>query len=194
MSERIGRVLEPLLDRMGYLRRLRKGLAVSAWPRVAGPKVAAHATAREVRGDVLVVCVPSPAWAQELTFLKPRLLHELARILGDDAPTGIRFETAARGAGSGSDPERPPPRGPAGRIEPGPEHLRRARVDAGVVPDERLRRAFEIFQARCRAARQLERKEGWKGCPICGVPHPDGPSLCPACRRTQGQGRQTRST
>lgn len=83
---RIGRVLADL----GYdpdapaLRLLR------AWEGAVGAEIARHCEPSDLRGGTLELAVSSPAWAQQVTLLEPRILAALRAALGDAAPTQLR--------------------------------------------------------------------------------------------------------
>lgn len=64
------------------------------WPRVVDPVLAEHCHPEFVKNGVLLVSVPSGAFAQRITQLTPSILEGFAT-LGDRAPTSLRTVTAA---------------------------------------------------------------------------------------------------
>jgi predicted nucleic acid-binding Zn ribbon protein len=64
---------------------------VRAWPRAVGERIAAHAIAERLVGSTLYLRVDTSAWMQELTLLKPMLLAELRRELGEPVVEELRF-------------------------------------------------------------------------------------------------------
>lgn len=57
--------------------------AQEAWPRIAGPAVAAEAEPVSERGGVVTVACRSSTWAQELDLLGPDLLERLNGALAE---------------------------------------------------------------------------------------------------------------
>jgi predicted nucleic acid-binding Zn ribbon protein len=75
--------LADLLQRMvatrGWAPALEAQNAIAAWPRAAGPTLAAHTAPLRVRNRVLEVAVDTGLWAAQLSFLRPDLLRRLAQ-------------------------------------------------------------------------------------------------------------------
>ncbi|MBM4274765.1 MAG: DUF721 domain-containing protein [Deltaproteobacteria bacterium] len=68
-------------------RRLIRGV----WEAVLPPRLLSQTRLVEVRRRELWVEVTTPAWTQELQFLKPRVLEELEKSLGRGVIKDIRF-------------------------------------------------------------------------------------------------------
>ncbi len=184
--ERIGPVLDRALAALGLETRARAQLAVVLWPEVAGARAAGHAQAVAARGGTLFVVADSPVWAQELTFLKPKLLEAYARRLGPGVVTDLRFRTGS---------SRAPPAGPGADEAAGtpgrraldevavPGRARRVLSGAtGQVRDPGLRRRIRrVLETAYRLAAWRAR-QGWPPCPECGLPMPPEGPACPACR------------
>lgn len=66
------------------------------WVDAVGAVRAAHAQPGDLRGGTLEVEVESPVWAQELQMEVPAILQGLRDVLGEDAPTTIRFRISRR--------------------------------------------------------------------------------------------------
>ena len=69
---------------------------VALWPRLVGAAVAQHSAPNRIQRGVLYVSVSSAAWAQTLTFERPRILakiHEQIPVMVSDVQE-IRFSTA----------------------------------------------------------------------------------------------------
>lgn len=77
----------------------------SHWEDAVGPAVADHATPLSLRGPVLVVAVPDPAWATQLRFLEAEILERLAEAAGGAVAERIEVRV------------RPPAGGGAGRSQ-----------------------------------------------------------------------------
>lgn len=85
----LGRVLETLA---GRLRRVDLRIIdeiQAMWPTIVDPAVAEHCHPRFVKDGVLLVSVPSGAFAQRVTEERDRILAGFAS-LGDKAPTALR--------------------------------------------------------------------------------------------------------
>lgn len=61
------------------------------WEEAVGPEVARHCRPVGLRGQVLEVMVESSVWSQQLQLRQPEILEALRRVLGDGAPTDLRF-------------------------------------------------------------------------------------------------------
>ncbi len=114
----MGEVLSALLDRRGLGRASRGAMAVLRWPEFAGPTIAAHSRARNVRRGILTVTVDSNIWATELTMHIPLFMDRISSALGEGTITGIRFlagpqEARASGSASGVEGSGPLPPGAA---------------------------------------------------------------------------------
>ena len=101
--ERIGQPLQQLLRRLGVEGTMRGYRAVELWPEVAGERVLEHARAVSFREGVLVVEVDNPAWMNELTYLRHRMVTELNRKLGEDAVREVHLRPS-KGSASPSRP------------------------------------------------------------------------------------------
>jgi hypothetical protein len=110
---------------------------VKAWPAAVGESIARNAwPARVSRDGTLHVATSSATWAFELGLLAVDIQRRLAGVLGDDAPTGLRFAP-------GRLPEPPAEPGRAARVpppQPTPEDRREAARLAASIEDENLRK------------------------------------------------------
>jgi predicted nucleic acid-binding Zn ribbon protein len=59
------------------------------WPRIVEPVIAQHCRPEFVKNGVLLVSVPSGAFAQRVTSATPSILAGFA-VLGERAPTSLR--------------------------------------------------------------------------------------------------------
>jgi predicted nucleic acid-binding Zn ribbon protein len=61
------------------------------WEEAVGPQIARHCRPVALRSGVLEALVDSSVWCQELQLQAPQILASLREVLGDEAPTGVRF-------------------------------------------------------------------------------------------------------
>ncbi len=87
----VGSVLPRVLKGLRLDKALAAQPAVTAWPEIAGARMAAHTRAVDVDGSTLVVVVDSPAWNAQLRFLKPQLLKKIEGRVGKGLICDIRF-------------------------------------------------------------------------------------------------------
>ncbi len=66
------------------------------WERVVPPSLLAHSQLVDLRRRELWVGVSASPWVQELQFLKPRILAQMAKELGSGVVVDVRF-TIGRG-------------------------------------------------------------------------------------------------
>lgn len=90
--EKLKTVLFSALDNLGIKEKVEKNLAIVYWERIAGEQIARHTQARLVKGDILFVSTDSPVWAQELGFVKDRLVRKINRHLKGEKIKEIRFQ------------------------------------------------------------------------------------------------------
>lgn len=64
---------------------------LSAWKEIAGDRVGQQTEAVKISNGTLYVLASSPAWAQELTFLKSEFINKFNLIAGSEIITDIRF-------------------------------------------------------------------------------------------------------
>lgn len=75
--QRIGEVLEDVLEEAGVLRQFERLGVLDLWPEIVGEKVAEVTRARSVDDTTLVVEVRSSAWLMELNMMKGDLLERV---------------------------------------------------------------------------------------------------------------------
>ena len=88
---RLGDLLERAVEERGWGRKLRLQAALALWDQIAGPAIASHSQALEVRGGTLLVRVKSAGWRSEIAFEKDRILAELNKHLHPERLKDIRF-------------------------------------------------------------------------------------------------------
>ena len=95
MSRTAPRPLSLALD--GLARQLAPATALAraqeAWPRAAGPEIAAAAHPVAERDGVLTISCEAAVWAQELALMEPTLLDALNAELGTGAVRRLRCRT-----------------------------------------------------------------------------------------------------
>lgn len=91
LGDVVPQVLEELgLEGANTLRDLAKAWE-DALVRVVGAEAAGHSRPSALRGRVLEVSADSSAWCHHLQLQRERMLAELARQLGGEAPADLRF-------------------------------------------------------------------------------------------------------
>jgi len=99
-------LLERVLDDLGMEAAARAHRIGQHWEEAVGPEVAAHCQPVGVRNGVLEARVQSSVWAQQLQLRTPEILEALRWVLGDEAPTALRFRVSYSPADSQtSDPK-----------------------------------------------------------------------------------------
>ncbi|MBI5699169.1 DUF721 domain-containing protein [Candidatus Saganbacteria bacterium] len=81
-----------LKDILQDSKRLRSLNAVLLWAGVVEQGIARHTEAIKLQRGILYVATKSPAWSQELNFLKVDLIEKLNRCAGYRAVRDIRFK------------------------------------------------------------------------------------------------------
>jgi hypothetical protein len=117
------------------------------WRQILGERIAQHSSPQAYRGRTLTVTVPSPVWAQELSFLTPVILSKLQAAGFPVAE--IRWHVASL-------PPHGPPRTQAAPIVPLPKLPRDLEVAVSKVEDLELRQAIVEAAAHVMARQQRD--------------------------------------
>ena len=177
-------MLEILLSNLDTGHKIREGLAVVYWPRVAGEQVAAASQAEEVRNGVLMVRTKGSVWSQELSLMKHRLLPELNRLCGKPVIKDITFRST--GLPSDEDETEDDAPTPADLEELLLTDEDRAALDADLaaiegLPDDDVRRRLEAILERQHRLRRWRLDHGWRPCDGCRTLHRGPDALCTVC-------------
>ncbi len=89
----LGKVLENFLRGSALQEGLERQGALTAWPEIVGPEIAAHSWAEALQDGVLRVRVESSVWAQELAMLERRIIAEFESRMGQGSVREIRFHS-----------------------------------------------------------------------------------------------------
>ena len=153
MMERLGDSLGRELQRFGSAGTM--PAIVTAWPEAVGAEVARNAwPARVARDGVLHVNTTSSAWAFELTQLAPVVLGQLAGVLGDDTPAGLRFTPGHVPEPAAALPQAPGDEAPT----PSPEAIATAQELAAGIADDELREVVARAAAMSLASARSDRR------------------------------------
>lgn len=77
--ERVGTVMDALLERIGIRGRVERAATAASWAESVGPHIARVTRATRVRGRTLFVEVENASWLNELNMMKRSLLEGLNR-------------------------------------------------------------------------------------------------------------------
>lgn len=81
-AEMVGSLFDAYFRSIGQLTRYKYELALNSWPSVVGQRVAAHTAPVRCDDGVLMVHVDSPAWHNELQYMKRDIVTRLNQNLG----------------------------------------------------------------------------------------------------------------
>ncbi len=171
-------LVEEVFRRGGFVRGVRKAMAVVVWPEVVGREVARFATAVAIQQGTLIVEVGDNETAMHLGLQRQRIIEAYRRRLGDSAVRDLRFRV---GRPPSSVPELAPP--PA---HPDPTELTSLTKVLTDLPEHLLGPASAVSRSLA-TLRARQRAAGWLACPVCQrltEAAPDGqPQPCTTCRR-----------
>jgi predicted nucleic acid-binding Zn ribbon protein len=88
----VGSVLEGLLKTPAVASNTRLSRIWDVWSDAVGDHIAANATPAAVKGSLLIVHAESPAWIQQLHFLKQEMISKINQSLGEDLVKDIKFK------------------------------------------------------------------------------------------------------
>ncbi|MDO8682104.1 MAG: DUF721 domain-containing protein [Armatimonadota bacterium] len=145
--------------------------AASYWAEVVGEKAASASAPDTIRDGILFVNCRSSTWAQELTFLKPRIIEELNKRAGGQVIKDIRFSGSglkkAKDAAGGEEEDHPSPN-EIQDIELGGNELKRVAQAAEGVTDEKLAAKIRNAMESGQKFEQWRLARGWRKCRKCG--------------------------
>ncbi len=84
-------LLESVLHELGLGLRLKQWKVVERWPNIVGERIAKAATPERIENGKLLVRVQSPAWRNELTFLKKEIIAKINAAMGEEIVKDIIF-------------------------------------------------------------------------------------------------------
>ena len=94
--ETLGVLVPRVLEELGLDAPLRVLRVVERWEEAVGPEIARHCRPTSLRGGTLEASVDSSVWAQQLQLRAPEILASLRGLLGDEAPSALRFHLGPR--------------------------------------------------------------------------------------------------
>ena len=88
----IEEVLSSVLNKSGFEDKSEYIKIYKMWSAIVGEKIAENTCLESVKRGTLFVNTSSPAWMQELHFLKDRIIEKLENELGTGTVKDIRFK------------------------------------------------------------------------------------------------------
>jgi len=143
-------VLSGILDNLGISNKIEQHKIWLVWEEAVGVQIAQNATPARIRNDVLEVRVSHAVWMQQLQLLKPRLLEQINKYLGDTPIVDLYFrrgQIAKEGVASAK-PARELP-------ELSDEELDGIRRLTQHIADDEVRQALESLLAKHRQLDKL---------------------------------------
>lgn len=92
MPERLETILSGLGSDIGTA--LKNCRFLSLWSQVVDEKVRKNTEPVKIRNRTLYISTTSPAWAQELSFLKGKIIEKFNEKAGEEVITDVRFRSA----------------------------------------------------------------------------------------------------
>lgn len=89
--EQINAILEKFIKSRGIEKKINENMAVVLWPDVVGEKIAQKTAALKVKNGILYIITSSPAWSQELSSMKSKLIEEINQKQKGEIIRDIRF-------------------------------------------------------------------------------------------------------
>jgi predicted nucleic acid-binding Zn ribbon protein len=91
MPERLAKILEGWVDGAGETIKM-CGL-LPLWRRVVDERVSSRTEPIKIKDRTLYVSTASPAWAQELNFLKKEIIVKFNHLAGQEVINNIKFKS-----------------------------------------------------------------------------------------------------
>lgn len=168
-------ILSAIFRRNNLLSEYKEQEPIFVWTEVAG-EIGKIARPKKVKGNSLVLEVPSAAAKQELSFLKKEFLEKLNENLESTKIDNLRFELGQfteENSGENSNLD-------LSQVSLTEEE--RERIDNAVSQeglDRETRISLKNLLLTQQKKRKLRLKNGWIECPSCGGIFPD--DKCPYC-------------
>ncbi len=89
--EPIGSLVPRVMSDLGLTDTARVMQIAARWEEAVGREIADHCRPTALRGGLLEVTVDSSVWCQQLQLQAPEILQARRRVLGVDAPAGLRL-------------------------------------------------------------------------------------------------------
>ncbi|MBU4484049.1 DUF721 domain-containing protein [bacterium] len=89
----IASILEKTLKKRGFAKKIDQYKVVNSWDKIVGEQIASCSEPLAIQGNTLVVKVSSPAWMNELQFMKTDILEKIQASLNNKSIGNIRFRT-----------------------------------------------------------------------------------------------------
>jgi len=88
--------LQSILSHLGggFSAALKNCELLSLWPQVVDDRVGKNTEPVKIKNRTLYVAAASPAWAQELSFLKREIINKFNLMAGEEVISDIRFKSA----------------------------------------------------------------------------------------------------
>lgn len=138
----INSLLEAVLKNRGIASKLKKYQTWTIWDEVVGPQISRHAQPLRIRDTTLEVRVDHATWMQQLQLLKPKIVKELNKRLGDNCITDIYWKRGQIEQPTTKTEPPPPP------LPPLPDEKKQEiRKMAGNIDDPELKRRLESLMA-----------------------------------------------
>jgi predicted nucleic acid-binding Zn ribbon protein len=91
MARRVAEIFPDLGK--GFAETIKACQHLSCWTQVVDERVSKHTEAIKIKNQTLYITTSSPAWAQELTFLKREIIIKFNQQAGEEVITDIRFRS-----------------------------------------------------------------------------------------------------
>ena len=88
----LAKILEGCFSTRGWTTYYHLSKIHHLWPKIVGTRLAEMTLPLSLRGKTLIVGVSHPAWMNQLQFMQPALLQNIASLLPDIAVKEIRFK------------------------------------------------------------------------------------------------------
>lgn len=142
-----GEVLANTLSRMGLSDQGRRLKIYQAWADAVGPEIAARTEAGAFTRGVLIVKASSPAWQNELTFLRDEIIRRLNRALGSKVVRELKIQSGRLS------PALPEDRRAVPHVPLTTEELARTQAASLEIQDPEVRGAFQRMMGMAKRGR-----------------------------------------
>jgi hypothetical protein len=142
VPDRLGKILNPYLARVGLLQRMEEQKVLDCWEAIVGKAVAEATQPFRVRNRVLQVKVTNSVWMHELQFHKEMIIQKLNDFLGRPVVRELWFFIGEKEGGKEIPSESGKGKGAGRSRELSPEEKGRIKREISHLRDREMQEIF----------------------------------------------------
>jgi len=156
-----------------------KELILKQWPEIVGEKLVYQTRPKKLKNKILFLSVSNPIWAQELNFIKDKLIKKINQTLKQKIVRDIRFQVNQTNHVTPMAIGEIPPTWHNVVIQP--KEIKKIEVSLAAISDEKLKSQLKTILIKDKKLKTWRLNQGWRPCPYCQTLIPPQKTKCPWC-------------